>query len=119
MFQYTAIKGVVEETSKPKGGTVKQKRVEGGGKKRVRQDGARDGGGKRFKMTEGEEGGEAEEDGAGSDAESEDAFATQVTSIFQLDKPKRDAPYLTIYLSPVSIKELREAYGEQRVFSSP
>jgi len=117
LFQYTAIKGVVE-ASKPKR-AVPQKNKTEGSKKRPRdedQDGGREGAGKRVKMTEGA-GENVEEDEGRSDAESEDAFVTQATPVFQVEKPKRDVPYLTIYLSPVHIKELREAYGEEQVFS--
>jgi len=118
LFQYTAIKGVLEKTSKPEG-AVKRKKVEARGEKRVREETGKDEGAKRAKVTGDGDEGDIDEDMAGSGAESEDAFSTQATPVFQVDKPKRDAPYLTIYLSPVSIRELREAYGEQSVFSRP
>ncbi|KAK5718085.1 hypothetical protein LTR17_015873 [Elasticomyces elasticus] len=46
------------------------------------------------------------------DVEDEDAFQTMADPMGATKK--RSVPTMTIYLSPVSVKELRAAYGEQR-----
>lgn len=130
LYQYTAIKGVVRaenigkvvSTADARGAT---------GRKRVRgkadgDDVEEDGDGKRLRKKmkkhnhhhhmDGDGDGLAHEQGENSDAESEDAFATQATPAPMQDaKATRPVPYLTVYLSPTPVKELRDAYGEQVV----
>jgi len=107
LYQYTTIKGVVT--------AGKQSRATNAGegqRKRARQAEEIDGqAGAKKRKTE-----ETQDHGAGSDAESEDAFVTQATPLPAISSgasAQRPVPYMTVFLSPVPIGQLRDAFGEQ------
>jgi len=107
LYQYTTIKGVVTAEKQ-----LRTTKAGEGQRKRARQAEDIDGqAGAKKRKTE-----ENQDHGAASDAESEDAFVTQATPLPAISSGasvQRPVPYMTVFLSPVPIGELRDAFGEQ------